>query len=59
MDQCTESFGFYENPVMIQEFVFVSVPGVRYGIASDCSQHLTMICLVLCQGCEDSLYLEF
>jgi hypothetical protein len=47
--------------VMFYECVFVLIPGVGCGSASDCPQQLTMICLVLWQGCdlpaEDSRFL--
>ena len=33
-------------------YVFVLIPGVGYGAASDCSQQLTMICLMLQEGCD-------
>jgi hypothetical protein len=35
---------------MLGECTFVSLPGVGYEAASDCSQQLTMICLVLWRG---------
>jgi hypothetical protein len=31
---------------MLCEYVFVLIPGVGYGAASDCPQQLTIICLV-------------
>jgi hypothetical protein len=29
------SFGFFKNPVRLYEYVFVLIPGVGYGAASD------------------------
>ena len=43
---CSDSFGFLKNPVTLCGYVFVLIPCVRYGAASDCPQLLTMI--VLC-----------
>jgi hypothetical protein len=36
-----------ENTEILWEYVFILIPGVGYGAASDCPQQLTMICLVL------------
>ena len=46
-DLCSKHLGFFKNIEMVQEYVFVLIPGVGYGAASDCPQQLTMICLVL------------
>ena len=36
-----------KNPEISWEYVFLLIPGVGYGAASDCPQQETMICLVL------------
>ena len=41
-----------KNTLMLCEYVFVFVPSVEYGAVSDYSQPITMVCLVLWQGCD-------
>jgi hypothetical protein len=40
---------FLKNPAMLHKHVFVLIPGVGYGVASDYPQKQT-ICLVWCSG---------
>jgi hypothetical protein len=53
------NFGFLKNPIMLCEYVFVLIPDVGYGAASDCPHHLTVICLLLWQGCDSACWKEF
>ena len=41
---CSDNFGVYKYYKNM--FLFL-IPGVRCGVASDCPQQLTIICLVL------------
>jgi hypothetical protein len=41
----------FKSTEMLWECVFVLIPGVGHGAASDCLQQLSVICLVLQQGC--------
>ena len=47
---CSENFGFFGKPVMLCEYVFVLIPGMRYGAASDCPQLLTITVLYSRRG---------
>ena len=51
---CTENFGFFKKPATLWECVFVFIPGVGCGAASDSPQKVTMICLMLLQGCDSA-----
>ena len=35
-DLCSKHLGFFKNIEMLWEYVFVLIPGVGYGAASDC-----------------------
>ena len=46
-EACSENFGFFKNPLVLCEYVFVLISGVGYGTASDF--------LVLLEGCDACL----
>jgi hypothetical protein len=43
---CSGNLGFFEKKI-VWEYVFILIPGVGYGAASDIPQQLTIICIVL------------
>jgi hypothetical protein len=45
-EACSENFGFFKNPLVLCEYVFVLISGVGYGASSVCPQPLTTV--VLC-----------
>ena len=54
----SENLGFFKNPVILCEYVFVLVPGEGYGAALVCPQSLIMIVLCSRGGGSDFCQLQ-